>query len=340
MTEPTTGRVAAGRTGAAIFGLEGVDLTPAERDFFRDADPLGFILFARNVQDPAQLTRLTGKLRDAVGRDAMILVDQEGGRVQRLRAPHWTEWMPPLDQAPLGARAMRLRYRLIGAELREVGIDADCAPTLDIAQPETHPFLRNRCLGEDVETVIELGRAAADGLLEAGVLPVIKHMPGHGRAVADSHHDLPAVPDGLAELEARDFAPFRALADLPMAMTGHILFTALDTRPATISPTLIGIIREAIGFDGLLMTDDISMKALSGTEAERSAAAIAAGCDVVLSCHGVMTDMTAVAAASGTLTEAAARRANRALALRGAAVPDGAEIARIRAEFAGLVGAA
>ncbi|MBC9246680.1 beta-N-acetylhexosaminidase [Paracoccus sp. 11-3] len=299
-----------------LGGIAGTDLTAAERDFFRSADPWGFILFGRNVESPEQLRRLTADLRNAVGRDAVITVDQEGGRVQRLRAPHWQEWPAPLDQADAGERAMWLRYYLIGRELREAGIDSDCAPTLDVAQADTHPFLRNRCFGTDPVRVAGLGRAAADGLLAAGVLPVMKHMPGHGRAIADSHHDLPTVTASQPDLEALDFAPFRALNDLPMGMTAHIRFTALDDAPATASTRMIGLIRDDIGFDGLLMTDDITMNALSGTEAERAAASIAAGCDLVLHCNGTIASMEPVVAAAGTLSRDAQRRADAALALR------------------------
>ena len=309
--------------GATIFGgIAGTGLSRSERDFFRDADPWGFILFGRNVESPRQLRRLTGDLREAVGRDAVVTVDQEGGRVQRLRAPHWLEWPAALDQAPAGPRAMWLRHALIGAELRDAGIDSNCAPVLDVAQPETHPFLRNRCLGSDAETVALLGRAAAEGLLAAGVLPVVKHLPGHGRALADSHHDLPVVGVGLDELDSVDFAPFRALNDLPMGMTAHIRFSAMDDLPATASACVIELIRQRIGFDGLLMTDDITMNALQGSPAQRSAAAIGAGCDLVLHCNGSIADMQPVAAAAGTLTAAAMRRADAALAMRCPPAPD------------------
>ncbi|SEO05041.1 beta-N-acetylhexosaminidase [Paracoccus alcaliphilus] len=306
--------------GATILGgIAGTRLTRSERDFFRSADPWGFILFGRNVESPEQLRRLTADLRGSVGRDAVITIDQEGGRVQRLRGPHWTDWPAPLDQTPAGPRAMWLRYALIGAELRDVGIDSNCAPTLDVAQPDTHPFLRNRCLGTDPETVAILGRAAADGLLAAGVLPVMKHMPGHGRAIADSHHHLPTVAASAADLDTLDFAPFRALNDLPMGMTAHIRFTALDDAPATASPRMIGLIRQQIGFDGLLMTDDITMNALGGSEPERAAASIAAGCDLVLHCNGTIASMEPVAAAAGTMTPDAQRRAAVALDQRRAA---------------------
>ena len=299
-----------------LGGIAGAVLTADEAAFFREADPWGFILFGRNVVDPDQLRRLTGDLRAAVGRDCVITVDQEGGRVQRLRAPHWTDWPAPLDQAAAGPRAMWLYYHLIGRELRAVGIDSDCAPTLDVAQDATHPFLRNRCLGTDPAQVALLGRAAAEGLLAAGVLPVVKHMPGHGRAQVDSHHGLPVVDAPEDQLDAVDFAPFRALRDLPMGMTAHILFPGLDAAPATASARMIDLIRQRIGFDGLLMTDDITMNALSGTEAERAAAAIAAGCDLVLHCNGTIERMEPVVAQAGPMSPAAARRAEAALALR------------------------
>lgn len=330
------------RATAAILGCEGPALTAGEAAFFREADPLGFILFARNVATPDQVRRLTADLRDAVGRDAPVLVDQEGGRVQRLRAPHWREWLPPLDEVArhppqTRARAIWLRYRLIAADLRAVGIDADCAPTADIAGPDTHPFLRNRCFGTDPATVAAAARAAAEGLLAGGVLPVMKHLPGHGRAVVDSHLHLPRTAADAVTLEATDFAAFRALADLPAAMTGHVVFDAFDPdRPATLSPAMIGVIRGRIGFSGLLVTDDLSMAALSGTLGQRAAAAIAAGCDVALHCNGKRAEMEAVAAAAGPLTEAAARRAAAALATRGR--PDPIDTRALAAEFDTLGG--
>lgn len=324
------------RPNATILGgIGGPVLTADEAAFFREADPWGFILFGRNVDSPDQLRRLTGDLRAAVGRDALITVDQEGGRVQRLRGPHWTDWPAPLDQAQAGPRAMWLRYHLIGQELRAVGIDSNCAPTLDVAQDATHPFLRDRCLGDDPARVADLGRAAADGLLAAGVLPVVKHMPGHGRAQADSHHGLPVVDAALADLAAIDFAPFRALADLPMGMTAHIRFPALDDAPATASARMIALIREDIGFDGLLMTDDLTMNALSGTEAERARASISAGCDVVLHCNGTVAQMAPVVAAAGAMSDTALRRADAALALR--CPPASADLAALRAEWQRLV---
>ena len=322
--------------GAAIFGCAGPVLLAQEADFFRDYDPFGFIIFARNVETPDQLRRLTADLRAAVGRDAPILIDQEGGRVQRLCAPHWRDWQPPLDTvAHAGAQAVRvmaLRSMIIAAELRAVGIDANCAPVADIASAATHPFLRNRCYGSDAQTVIAIARAVADAHLAMGVLPVVKHLPGHGRATADTHHDLPTVTADLTDLTASDFAPFRALNDLPMAMTAHIIFAAVDaTRPATQSPDMIKIIRDVIGFAGLLMTDDLNMNALSGDLADRTARSIAAGCDIALHCKGDLAQMMAVATAAGDMSAAASRRASQALARR--AAPLAVDIAALEAEF-------
>ncbi len=325
------------QTGATILGgIAGHSLSADERAFFRDANPWGFILFGRNVDTPEALRRLTGDLREAVGREAPILIDQEGGRVQRMRAPHWTDFAAPLDIARLGERAVWLQYRLLGAELQAMGIDCDCAPGLDIASPETHPFLMNRCFGGDAATVSRLGRVAADGLMAAGVLPVMKHLPGHGRTRVDSHHDLPIIDATLDDLDQTDFAPFRALADLPMAMTCHIRLTEVDDQPATASAPVIALIRDRIGFDGLLMTDDIGMQALSGTPRERAASAIAAGCDLVLSCNESLAQMETIVEASGQLSAEGQRRAARALAMRRA--PDAADLDALRAELRALGG--
>ncbi|MEY4984274.1 MAG: hypothetical protein RIR62_2540 [Pseudomonadota bacterium] len=327
-------------SGAAIFGCEGPRLTESERAFFRDFDPFGFILFARNVEDPDQLRRLTGDLRAAVGRDAPILIDQEGGRVQRLRAPHWRDWDPPLDMvARAGGHAMRamsIRARLIAQELRAVGIDANCAPCADIAGAATHPFLHNRCYGSDPVTVAALARVTAEAHLAGGVLPVVKHLPGHGRATADTHLHLPTVAEPLDTLNATDFAPFRALADLPMAMTAHIVFAAIDPdRPATQSPAVIRVIREVIGFGGLLMTDDLNMQALSGDLADRTGRAIAAGCDIALHCKGDLDEMVMVAGAAGAMSAAAQDRARAALARR--LPPEPVDIGALEAELSGLL---
>jgi beta-N-acetylhexosaminidase len=327
-------------SGAAIFGCAGPVLDDEERAFFREADPLGFILFARNVEDPAQLRRLTAALREAVGRDAPILVDQEGGRVQRLRAPHWREWLPPLDQVTRSgaqaARSMAIRSRIIAHELRDVGIDGNCAPCADLASLNTHPFLRNRCYGSDPAQVASIARAVADAHLSGGVLPVVKHMPGHGRSTADTHHDLPTVTEDAATLDATDFAPFRALNDLPMAMTAHIIFAAHDPdHPATQSPAMIRVIRDTIGFKGLLLTDDLNMQALSGTLAERAARSLAAGCDIALHCKGDLAEMQAVAAAAGTMRADTLIRAEAALAAR--RTPEEVDIAGLEADLAAIL---
>ena len=328
---------------AAIFGCAGPILGAEERAFFRDVDPFGFIVFARNVENPDQLRRLTADLRDAVGRDAPILVDQEGGRVQRLRAPHWREWAPPLETAfsagspARAATVLALRATLIAAELRAVGIDANCAPLADIASDATHPFLRNRCYGTDVGSVALISRAVADAYLAAGVLPVMKHLPGHGRSVADTHFDLPQVDVSAKDLIATDFAPFHALNDLPMAMTAHIIFAAADaTRPATQSPEMIAIIRDVIGFAGLLITDDLNMNALAGDLSVRTSRSIAAGCDIALHCKGDLAEMQGVATAAGNMTAAAQSRATAALARR--AAPVDVDIAALEAEFSHLMG--
>ena len=328
--------------GAAIFGCAGPRLLAEERDFFRDYNPFGFFIFARNVENPAQLSRLTADLRAAVGRDAPILVDQEGGRVQRLRAPHWAEWTPPLEMVtaagPHAARAMALRYRLISRELREVGIDANCAPVADLLTPETHPFLKNRCYGSDPEEVSKIALAVAAAHLAEGVLPVVKHVPGHGRSELDSHLALPTVNASREELFALDFAPFRALAHLPMAMTGHMFFSAYDNVPATQSPEMIRVIRAEIGFAGLLITDDLNMQALAGDLTRRTALAIAAGCDLALHCNGDLAEMHLVAAAAGDMSGQTLTRAKTAIAAR--RIPEEVDIAALRADLSDLLGKA
>ena len=314
--------------GAFILAPRGATLGPDELRFFRDADPFGFILFDRNVSDAEGTRRLTASLREAVGRDAPVLIDQEGGRVQRLRPPLSRDWLPPLDQARLAgdraARAMELRAILISADLLPLGIDANCAPCADIATDDTHRFLRNRCYGTTPDEVTARARATADGHLAMGVLPVLKHAPGHGRATADSHKRLPRIDAAFDDYDATDAAPFRALADLPMAMTAHLLIQAIDPdRPITLSDAGIRYLRDGIGLTGFLMTDDISMEAVDGSVAVRSAAAIRAGCDAVLHCNGDLAEMTAVAGAAGRLTDAGQARADAAVARRaGADRPD------------------
>ncbi len=326
--------------GAYILGLTGARLTRSEAAFFAEADPFGFILFARNVEDPEQLLWLTTELREAVGWNAPIFVDQEGGRVARLGAPHWRTWLAPLDQVAQNrrhaARAMYLRYRLIAAELRAVGIDGNCAPVVDIAQSDTHEILRNRCYGDDVVHVADIAASAAEGLVTGGVLPVIKHIPGQGRATADSHMELPRVKAKEKVLRVSDFLAFEAVSGLPLAMTAHVVYEAIDPdRPATLSPDVIAVIRDRIRFDGLLMTDDISMQALDGPLGARAAAAVAAGCDVVLHCNGDRAEMEAVAASAGLMSAEAARRATAALGWR--RTPDPIDIAALEDEFQGLM---
>lgn len=309
---------------AAIFGLAGLEISGAERRFFKECDPFGFILFARNCGTPDQIRDLVADLRTVVGRaDAPVLIDQEGGRVARLRPPHWRKAPPAAVFGALAShdddnarQAVRLNAHLIGAELSALGIDVDCAPVLDVPAEGSHDIVGDRAFGASPALVARLGRAAIDGFLDAGVLPVIKHIPGHGRAKVDSHYELPVVDAGLDALRQVDFAPFAALADAPWAMTAHVVYTALDAdHPATTSKTVIGdIIRGEIGFDGLLVSDDLSMKALSGTLGERTAAALAAGCDVALHCNGEMEEMVAVANATGHLSAAALERIARARA--------------------------
>lgn len=325
--------------GATILDAAGLRLTAEEKAFFRQADPFGFILFARNIDTPDQVRALCAELREAVGREAIITIDQEGGRVQRLRAPLWREWLPALDHVTAAgenaAQAMYLRFRIIAAELHALGIDSNCAPLADLAGPETHPFLHNRCYGTDAASVAAMARACADGLLDGGVLPVLKHIPGHGRATADSHLDLPRVTASLDDLRASDFAPFKALADLPMAMTAHLVYAALDEQPATLSPRVMQVIRDEIGYGGLIMTDDISMKALKGDLGQISRDALAAGCDVVLLCNGTLADRRAVAEASGLMSDAAQMRAERALAARRS--PETVDIAALDAQLEALL---
>ena len=325
--------------GAAIFGCDGTILTREERAFFADANPFGFIVFDRNLESADQIRGLTSDLRDAVGWNAPVFIDQEGGRVQRLRGPLATDWLPPLDHvAALGEDAvegMRLRYHIIAAELTALGIDSNCAPMLDIAREGTHPFLRNRCYGTELDQVVKIGRAVSDGLIAGGVFPVVKHIPGHGLAQMDSHHEVPRITVSGAELDAVDFAAFRPFTDLHMGMTAHLLFESLgETAPATTSPSMIRRIREDIGFTGLLMTDDISMNALSGTVPERGAASVAAGCDLVLHCNGDLPERIAMMEAIGTISEAGQVRAEAALAAR--PKPQDVDIAALKAKLAEL----
>ena len=326
-------------TTACILGCAGPRLSDEERAFFRDARPWGFILFRRNVESPDQVRALTEALRASIDRpDAPVLIDQEGGRVQRLGPPLWPLYPPGRAYGQLApalrVEMARLGARLIANDLAALGINVDCLPVLDVPSANAHDVIGDRAYAATPEGVAALGRAAAEGLLAGGVLPVIKHIPGHGRAAADSHKALPVVEASLAELEALDFAPFRALADMPMAMTAHLVYTAIDpTAPATTSPRVIGdIIRGAIGFQGLLMSDDISMKALSGDLAGLTRAALAAGCDVILHCNGDMAEMRAVVAGSAPLAGQAEIRAAAALA-RIARAPEPFDAVEARARF-------
>lgn len=326
--------------GAAISDADGLRLTSEEKNLFRQMNPFGFILFARNVDTADQVRALCDDFREAVGRNCLITIDQEGGRVQRLRAPLAREWMPPLDHAGRAGdqaeRAMYLRYRLIAKELFELGIDSNCAPMVDLARDDTHAFLKNRCYGSDPKRVSALGRAVAKGHLDGGVLPVLKHMPGHGLATLDSHHDLPHVDLTQEQLEQADFEPFRSLNDLPMGMTAHLVYDRIDPQPATISPAMIGLIRDKIGFDGLVMTDDISMKALSGAPEDVAHQALAAGCDVVLHCNGTFEARAKVLEAAGEMTEQAQMRAEKALSMR--QKPAELDIPAAEAELSALMG--
>jgi beta-N-acetylhexosaminidase len=306
------------RARAVILGCAGPALGADEAAFFAAARPFGFILFARNCESPDQVRALVGDLRSSVDRaDAPVLIDQEGGRVTRLGAPHWRRPPPAARFADLAQQdlataieATRLNARLIAADLAALGIDVDCAPVLDLPRPDTHAVIGDRILGHDPETAATLGRAFCDGLLAGGVLPVIKHIPGHGRATVDSHDRLPVVDAPRPELEEQDFAPFRALADMPWAMTAHVVYSAIDAKaPATTSPQVIAdVIRQAIGFGGLLLSDDLSMQALAGDLGERTRAALAAGCDIALHCNGDPDEMERVVAAAPVLSAAAIDR--------------------------------
>ena len=308
----------------AIFGCAGTALTAEERGFFGEAQPWGFILFARNIESREQVTKLVGELRATVNDPkAPVLIDQEGGRVARLKPPQW-EARPPAarfaalhNNVPEAAHeAAYLNARLIAHDLSELGINVDCVPVLDVPVDGADQVIGDRAYGRDPTTIIELGRNVIEGMIEGGVLPVMKHIPGHGRANADSHLALPHVSTSREELSATDFVTFRSLSDCPIAMTAHVVYEAIDpARPATTSPRVIReIIRGEIGFDGLLMSDDLSMQALSGTLAQRCKASLFAGCDVVLHCNGGMNEMREVATEVKLLDGEALRRANAAMA--------------------------
>src|SRR5208282_865653 len=329
---------------AFITGVAGPALTDEERQFLSEAQPWGFIVFKRNIGDPEPLRRLIDDFRATVGRDAPVLIDQEGGRVQRLGPPHWPSYPPGAAYGELfdrdreiGLAAAWLGARLIAADLAVLGIDVDCLPIADVPVAGSDPVVGDRAYGTEPAKVAAIAGAIARGLADGGVLPVLKHIPGHGRATADSHDKLPVVSADQATLNATDFAAFRPLAALPLAMTAHVVFSAFDpVAPATTSVRIVrDVIRDSIGFKGLLMSDDISMGALSGSLSQRTGAAIAAGCDVVLHCNGKMPEMRAVAAAAPVLAGEAARRAAAALAMKRPAAP--IDLAARRAEFFGLM---
>ena len=308
---------------AVILGCAGERLTAAEAKFFAAADPAGFVLFRRNCRNRERVRALVGDLRGAVGRpDAPILIDQEGGRVARLGPPEWRTYPAPAALArlpdPLAEEAVRLGARLIAGDLAELGITLDAAPVLDLPIAGADPVIGDRAYGSDPARVAALGRACCDGLIAGGVLPIVKHIPGHGRAQVDSHRACPRVAAEQAVLSQTDFAPFRALAAMPWAMTAHIVYAAIDnSAPATFSATVIDtIIRGEIGFRGVLISDDISMGALTGTLAERTCRALEAGCDLVLHCTGVLAEMVEVAEAAAPLSPAAEDRLVRGEALR------------------------
>jgi beta-N-acetylhexosaminidase len=332
--------------GAFITGLSGLTVSANERAFLREARPWGLIIFKRNVSTPQQVAELTSAFRDAVGWEAPVLVDQEGGRVQRLGPPHWPAYPAGAVYGALfdrevssGLAVARLGGHLIAADLRVLGIDVDCLPLADVLTAGADPVIGDRAYGSEPGKVAAIASAIAQGLLAGGVLPVVKHLPGHGRATADSHHNLPVVDTDRATLEATDFAAFRPLASVPLGMTAHVVFSAIDpVAPATTSVTMVReVIRGFIGFRGLLMSDDVSMKALSGTIAERSGAAFAAGCDVVLHCNGILSEMTAVAGQAPVLAGEAARRADAALAQRKA--PEQFDVEAARKLFSQMVDA-
>lgn len=332
---------------AMILGCSGTRLTDEEAAFFAGERPWGLILFARNIGEAAEIADMTARFRDVVGRaDAPVFIDQEGGRVQRIRRPIAPDYPSGAVLGALyrkdreqGLHTARLMSRLHAADLLPLGIDADCLPVLDVPVAGAHDVIGDRAYGHDAQSVAEMGRAAAEGLLEGGVLPVIKHIPGHGRALVDSHKALPLVDADIRTLADIDFEPFRQLADMPMAMTAHVVYAALDAgNPATTSARVIkDVVRAQIGFDGLLMTDDLSMHALSGDFSARTKASLSAGCDVVLHCNGLLDEMRPVAEAAPQLSGKALERADRATAMARRSGGAAAETAALRDEFERLV---
>ncbi len=315
---------ASGIPAAVIFGVGGKRLSAEEKAFFAEVNPFGYILFTRNCESPEQVRALVSELNDLHGRAVLpVLIDQEGGRVARLRPPYWRASPPAGKLAAIAGcnieqacEAIRLNARLIASELRGLGINVNCAPVADILIEGAHQIVGDRAYGSDPEQVATLASAMADGLMEGGVLPVLKHIPGHGRALADSHEALPVVDTKLEELRRTDFVPFKRLNNLPFAMTAHVLYTAIDPNQlATVSPAAIRLIREELGFDGCLMSDDLSMHAMTGDFGERTQRTLDAGCDLVLHCNGNMEEMQSIARQLRPMTKQAAQRANRALAM-------------------------
>jgi beta-N-acetylhexosaminidase len=329
---------------AVIFGCSGESLSAFERDFFLAADPVGFILFRRNCSSPDQVSELVASLRGCIGRDdAPVLIDQEGGRVARLRPPHWRLYPSAARLAslpdPLAERAAHIAARLIAGDLRRVGITVDCSPVLDLPVEGADPVIGDRAYGRNPERVARLARAVCEGLLEGAVLPVIKHIPGHGRARVDSHASCPLVETGHDALSRTDFAPFRALAAMPWAMTAHIVYASLDgTEPATLSRRVVSeIIRGEIGFDGVLVSDDLSMRALGGKIGERARQALAAGCDLALHCNGDPGEMEEIAAAARPMSHDTAERLGSGEAMRNHSVANGFDRSEAGAQLDALL---
>ena len=320
--------------GAYIFGCSGLELSKEEKSFFSEAQPWGFILFSRNIKSRLQLRALTRQLRDTLGRNIPILIDQEGGRVQRMRSPEWKEYLPALEQVNKADNALRIMYlrsRLIAYDLQEVGIDVNCAPIADILRADTHPILANRCYSTSIDEVVQVSRAVANGLIDGGVLPILKHIPGYGRAVVDGHEELPNVSERYDVLKVTDFLAFKRLADLPISMTAHVKYTDIDSLPTTISKKIIKMIRDEIQFKNLLITDDISMRALSGSISERAELSLKAGCDIVLHCNGELNEMVQIAKVCGYLSGSSKRRSEIALNCRKPS--NNVNIAEVKSEF-------
>ena len=325
---------------AAILGLKGPRLSANEAAFFRDADPWGFILFARNIETPDQMRRLNGDLRNAVGRDALVFIDQEGGRVQRMTAPHWRKYPPASTYRAMGDNAERaawLHARLTAHDLRDVGVTANCAPVLDIPSKGADPIISDRAYGQTTREVISLANATMAGYMAGGVAPVIKHIPGHGRATVDSHKSLPIIKSWAGALEDRDYVPFKALKDAPMAMTAHVVLKSVDpAAPVTLSAKAMSrIVRGSIGYNGLVMTDDLEMKALSGDLSDLTSRALSAGCDIALHCSGNMANMVKVISSCSRLSGKSLERAT--IADYVACTPEPFDVEAGRAEFDDLL---